>query len=149
MREAKKNLLRENEDIPVSAVQLAKIAGLRPQDLHYWAYKGYIKRRNNGTKTPFSISQLDKILLMKTLTKKYGLEAGMSSKLADDILQMYADDPDSYKAAVNLLNMFDKGIKVVAETLVRLGFNELMETEDQNNEPIQTRDEDRKRKDEP
>lgn len=118
------NILAKNRPTSISAVQLAEFTGLRPQDIHYWCQKGYLKRSRNGSKTPFSTNDIEKVLLMKELTKRYELKARAASNLADEIIEMYEDKPDSYMAALGLLECFDKGIEVVAKELAKLNWED-------------------------
>jgi len=116
----------EMKDMRVSAIQLAELAGLRPEDIHYWAHKRYIKRSGNGSKRPFSMRDLHKVCLMRDLTRKYGMDALKASKVADELLQMHADKPDAYVAALGLLEAFDKSLTTLAEVLADVGFIEAL-----------------------
>jgi len=109
-------------DIRVSAIQLAELAGLRPEDIHYWARKKLIKRSANGSKRPFAMSDLPKVSLMGELTSRFGMEAAKAAALADDLLRMHEDEPDSYVAALGLLEAFDKSIEELARVLADVGF---------------------------
>jgi len=116
------HLLPEIKDIRVSAIHLAKLAGVRPEDIHYWAYKKYIKRSSNGSKTPFSLRDLHKVSLMRDLTRKYRMDALKASTVADELLRMYADKPDAYVAALGFLEAFDRSLTTLAKVLVDVGF---------------------------
>lgn len=110
------------EEMKVSAIQLAELSGLRTEDIHYWARRGFITRKMNGSKRPFAISDLPKVQLMGKLTKLYDLDAGKASQLADDLLRMHATEPDAYVAALALLEAFDRNLTTLAQCLVKLGF---------------------------
>ena len=109
-------------DIRVSAIQLAELAGLRPEDIHYWARKKLIKRSANGSKRPFAMSDLPKVSLMGELTRRFGMEAAKAAALTDDLLRMYEDEPDSYVAALGVLEAFDKSMGTLARVLADVGF---------------------------
>lgn len=122
MKKTGHHMLAKIDGLRVSAIQLAELSGLRTEDIHYWARKGYIKRSTNGSKRPFALDDLPKVSLMGKLTKTYDLEAVKASKLADDLLEMHVDEPDAYVAALALLEAFDKSLKTLARVLARLGF---------------------------
>jgi len=114
------------KEMKVSAIQLAELSGLRTEDIHYWARRGFITRKLNGSKRPFAISDLPKVQLMGKLTKSYDLDAGKASRLADDLLKMHATKPDAYAAALALLEAFDKNLTTLASVLTKLGFVDAM-----------------------
>jgi hypothetical protein len=68
------------------------------------------------------MSDLPKVTLMAKLTKSYELDAAKASRLADDLLDMHAKEPDAYAAALTLLEVFDKSLTSLARVLTKLGF---------------------------
>lgn len=113
-------------DMKISAIQLAELSGLRTEDIHYWARKGYIRRFQNGSgsKRPFAMSELEKVRLMGELTKKYEMDALKASGLADELLKMHENEPDAYRAALTLLEAFDKSLTTLSRFLAETGFVE-------------------------
>lgn len=120
------DLSQEKRDMPVSAAYLAQQAGVRRGDIHYWARKGFIKRRADGSKTPYYLHDLPKIRLMRQIIEGLKLEAKDASALADRILKLHQAGPEQYEAAVNLVEMFIKSFDILTEILVKLGFNKAL-----------------------
>ena len=118
----------EFADMKISAIQLAELSGLRTEDIHYWARKGYISRSQNGSgsKRPFAMSELEKVRLMGNLTKKYEMDALKASGLADELLKMHETEPDAYLAALKLLETFDRSLTTLARVLAKVGFVEAL-----------------------
>jgi len=135
MKSTEKAPLQNMADLPVSAVYLAELSGIRPEDIHYWSRKGYIRNRGNGSKTPYFLGDLNKISLMKEMIESLKMEVGNASKLADKLVEMHADKPDCYRAAVNIITMFDKSLNVLTELLVKLGFNQAIQEENNEGDP--------------
>ena len=125
-------------DMKLSAVQLAELSGLRAEDIHYWARKGYINRSRNGSgsKRPFPMSELEKVRLMGSLTKKYEMDALKASELADELLKMHEREPHAYQAALKLLEAFDKGITTLARVLAEVGFVDAFDKVDKTDKGI-------------
>jgi len=119
----------EIDDMEVSAVQLAKLAGVRPEDVHYWARKGYIQHRPNGSKTPFVLSDLPRIKLMKKLIEEYSMEPSQAAPLAQRLLAISAENSEAYETALNALRLFQENLQVLANVLTKLGFNRELEKE--------------------
>ena len=152
MSESVHRMPTDIEGMRVSAIQLAELSGLRTEDIHYWARKGYITRNTNGSKRPFAMSDLPKVELMGKLTRRYDLEAVKASRLADDLLEMHADEPDAYLAGLALLDAFDKSLKTLARVLTKVGFLDalvetgLVDAGELSIDPIATRRNGRKKK---
>jgi len=109
-------------DVRVSAVHLAELAGIGVREVHYWAQKDLLRRSKNGSKTPFHLSDLDKIQLMRYLTQKYDMEAVKAAHLADELLEMHSNEPHAYEAALALLEAFERGLGDLARILAGIGF---------------------------
>lgn len=121
------NKLKQDPDqVPVSAVYLAEQTGVDRKAIHYWSRRGLIRHREKGGKSPYYLGDLEKIKLMKTITGSFSLEAVDAAQLAEELLQMYAEEPDAYQAAVNLLKMFNKSLTSLARVLAELGFSKFI-----------------------
>lgn len=141
-----KSLVFDEKDIEntkVSAVQLALLADLRPENIHYWAQKAYIRHESNGSKTPFFLSDLPRVRLLKQLTEEFEMEASRAAPFLDELLEMYENEPRAYKAAMNYLSLFKQGIGALARLLSKLGFSEAVEKKEEyaDHESAQTTEE--------
>ena len=126
MNKSNENLPDELRKMDLSAAQIASLTRLRVEDIHYWTRKGYIRQSPNGVKRKFTLNDVPKISLMGKLAGKYKLEAVKASTLADDLLEMHANEPDAYAAALDLLEAFDVSLKTLAEVLAKVGFREAL-----------------------
>jgi hypothetical protein len=122
--------------------------------VHYWAEKGFLRRTRNGTKTPYHLSDLDKVRLMQYLIGEYGMEALKAAHVADELLAMHGDEPDAYAAVLGLLEAFEKGLGHLARILAKIGLtSELMSTglvdTEGARDPLQRSQGDREEEDEP
>ena len=121
-----KEIVNKDGDMPVSARYLAHQSGVRPDTIHYWARKGFIRTRGDGSKTPYYLSDLRKVQLMNEIISNLKLEAQDASELADRILSLLQERPDQYETAIALVQMFTKSLDVLTELLTQLGFNEAL-----------------------
>ena len=116
-------------DMEVSAVQLAKLAGVRPEDVHYWARKGYIQHRSNGSKTPFLLSDLPRIRLMKQLIDEFKMEPSHAAPLAERLLAIGPETSDAYEIALMVLRLFEENLELLTRLLAKLGFKQALKEE--------------------
>lgn len=107
--------------VRVSAVHLAELGGVAVREIHYWAQEGLLRRTQNGTRTPFHASDLNKVRLMRYLTREYGMKAVKAAHVADELLEMHIDEPEAYQAALGLLEAFEKGLAHLARILAKMG----------------------------
>lgn len=126
MKQIKNTHMSNVQDPPVSAVYLSELTGLRPEDVHYWSRKGYIRNRGNGSKAPYFLGDLEKISLMKQVIDNLKMEARAASGFVDRLIEMHADDPARYEAVVDVVRLFDRSLDVLSELLVDLGFSDAL-----------------------
>ena len=105
------------KDVFVSAVQLAKLAGVKPSDIHYWGRFGYLARRENRG-APYPLDQLPKAQLLGLFTRRLSMRAEKAAQLADQLMRLYPDHPDIGGAAIDLLKAIEIRIDEVASLLV-------------------------------
>lgn len=96
-------------NVPLSAVQLARLANVRPQDIRYWGKKGYLGAGELEGES-YELGQLPKARLMALFTKRLEMNAGKSSELADDFLRLYEDRPDAFTAMIAVVQALDTRI---------------------------------------
>jgi len=118
------------DSVAVSAVYLAAQAGVRQEDVHYFARKRLIRNRRDGSKTPYYLGDLQKIRLMKLLRASFTMEVAAAARLADELLDLHQREPDAYRAALSFVSEFEKSLTVLSRLLVDLGFNEALQQED-------------------
>jgi len=106
-------------DLRISAIQLAELAGVRPEDIHYWARKGYITRSGEGSKRPFSMGLFPLTRLMKHLTKQFKMDAGSAAVIARELMKM---EPEASDAFLKVLEASQTNLQVLAGVLVEIGF---------------------------
>jgi DNA-binding transcriptional MerR regulator len=107
-------------NVPLSAVQLARLANVRPQDIRYWAKRGYLGagELEEGT---YELGQLPKARLMALFTKRLEMNAGKSSQLADEFLRRYEDRPDAFTAMIAVVQALDTRITDFVKIALDIG----------------------------
>jgi hypothetical protein len=110
-------------DVAISAVELARMARVTPADVHYWGRSRYLEKRRNGS-SAYPLSQIPKALLMGILVKQLHMDAGNASKLADQLVPVYANRPDSAEAIRTLALAVERKIEALVCLLMDTGFVE-------------------------
>jgi len=103
-------------DAAVNAVELARMAGVTAADIHYWGKSEYLAKRTGSS--PFPLSQLPKAQLMGIFAKQLHMDAGNASKLAEQLLPVYARRPDVVAALKTLAEVVESRIDGLARLLV-------------------------------
>ena len=107
----------DEKQVFISAVQLAKLAGVKPTDIHYWGRFGYLTHQTNGS-APYPLDQLPKAQLMALFTKRLEMRAEKAARLADQLMEQYPEHPDIVEAAKVLLKALEVRTAEVATLLV-------------------------------
>lgn len=107
-------------DVFVSAVQLAKLAGVKPSDIHYWGRFGYLARRKSRG-APYPLDQLPKAQLMGLFAKRLDMRAEKAAQFADQILPLLTDQIVDFQAIRSLFVALDSHIAELIALLVNEG----------------------------
>ena len=94
----------------LSAVQLASLANVRPQDIQYWGRKGYLSLRDEPGDSQYQLCQLPKAQLMALFAKRLQIRSSKASQLADDLLRLYEDRPDAFRATIAMVQALESRI---------------------------------------
>jgi hypothetical protein len=92
------------------------MAGVTAADIHYWGKSEYLAKRTGSS--PFPLSQLPKAQLMGIFAKQLHMDAGNASKLAEQLLPVYASRPDVVAALRALAELVESRIDGLARLLV-------------------------------
>jgi len=98
------------KNVFLSAAQLAHLANVRPQDIQYWSRKGYFSAGEETSPSQYQLSQLPKAQLMALLSKRLQIKSAKASQLADDLLRLYQDKPDAFKATIAMVQALESRI---------------------------------------
>lgn len=104
-------------EVAITAVELARMASVTAADIHYWGKSKYLAKRDGGS-SPFPLSQLPKAQLMGIFAKQLHMDAGNASKLAEQLLPVYAGRPDVVAALKTLAEVVESRIDGLARLLV-------------------------------
>jgi DNA-binding transcriptional MerR regulator len=113
-------------DAAVTAVELARLAGVAPKDIHYWGKSEYLEKRRNGSSS-FPLSQVPKAQLMGIFAKQLHMDAATASKLAEQLLPLYATKPDVVAALKTLAAVVDSRIDALARVLMETDFAPMLQ----------------------
>ena len=102
----------------LSAAQLAHLANVRPQDVQYWARKGYLSAGEKDGGSQYQLSQLPKAQLMALFSKRLQIKSAKASQLADDLLRLYVDKPDAFKATIAMVEALESRITEFVSMIV-------------------------------
>jgi hypothetical protein len=103
-------------EVAITAVELARMASVTAADIHYWGKSNYLSKRTGSS--PFPLSQLPKAQLMGIFAKQLHMDAGNASKLAEQLLPVYARRPDVVAALKTLAEVVESRIDGLARLLV-------------------------------
>ena len=104
-------------DLAITAVELARMAGVTPADIHYWGKSEYLKRMKNGS-SPYPATQIPKAQLMGIFAKQLHMDAASSSRLAEQLLPVYAAHPNVVEALETLAEVVEQRIEGLARLLM-------------------------------
>ena len=108
-------------NVPLSAAQLAGLANVRVQDIQYWERKNYLSTAKDPDGPQYQLSQLPKAQLMALFAKRLQMKASKASELANDLLRLYEDNPDAFKATVAMVEVLESRITEFVSMIVDLG----------------------------
>jgi hypothetical protein len=107
-------------DVAITAVEMARSAGVTPDDVRYWGRAGLVKKRRGGLSL-FPVSEIPKVQLMGIFAKQLHMDAATAARLSDRLLPLYADRPDVVECLENLAEAVDSHIEELAEELLESG----------------------------
>ena len=105
----------------LSAAQLASLANVRPQDIQYWGRKEYLSEGGEAGGLQYQLSQLPKAQLMALFAKRLQMKSKKASDLADDLLRLYEDRPDAFKATIAMVQALESRITEFVSMILDLG----------------------------
>ncbi len=109
-------------DVRLTAVQLASMANVLPQDIQYWGREGFLSRdgeRPQG-EISYTLSQLPKVKLMALFTKRLEIKAKKASELANALLLRYENSPDAFNATVGMVQLLESRITAFVDLILEL-----------------------------
>jgi len=104
-------------DVAITAVEMARSAGVTPDDVRYWGRAGLVKKRRGGLSL-FPVSEIPKVQLMGIFAKRLHMDAATAARLSDRLLPLYADRPDVVERLESLAEAVDSHIEELAERLL-------------------------------
>ena len=104
-------------DAGITAVEMARLAGVGASDIHYWGKSKYLQRRGSGSSS-FPLSEVPKAQLMGIFAKQLHMDAGEASRLAEQLLPLYATKPDVIAALGTLAAAVQSRIDALAGILL-------------------------------
>lgn len=107
-------------NVPLSAAQLAGLANVRLQDIQYWGRKKYLSTGENSDGAQYQLNQLPKAQLMALFAKRLQMKSEKASQLADDLLRLYEDKPDAFKATIAMVQALESRITDFVSMIVEL-----------------------------
>ena len=102
----------------VTAVELARLSGAVPADIHYWGKKGYLEKK--GGLSSFPVSQLPKAKMMVLLAGRLQIRPKKASELSDEFLLPYQNRPDAFTAMVAVVEALDTRITQFVDLVLEL-----------------------------
>jgi len=97
--------------------EFARLAGVEAADIHYWGKSKYLKKREGGS-SPFPLSELPKAQLMGIFAKQLHMDAANASRLAEQLLPLYASNPDLVPALGILAGVIESRIDGLGRLLI-------------------------------
>lgn len=125
-----------DDDVSLSATQLAKLAGVQPNDLAYWGRAGFLdvkgEKRDENKEVDdegraFSLGQLPKAKLLGLFAKRLQIKASRASEIADELLEHYRTEPEKFAATVSMVQLLETKITAFIDLLVERDLVPLME----------------------
>jgi hypothetical protein len=107
-------------NVPLSAAQLAGLANVRLQDIQYWGRKGYLSSGQDCNGSQYQLSQLPKAQLMALFAKRLQMNAEKASQIAEDLLRLYENKPDAFKATIAMVEALESKISDFVSMIVDL-----------------------------
>ena len=104
-------------DVGITAVELARMAGVTPADVRYWGKNKHLEKQKNGSSS-YPLSQVPKAQLMGIFAKQLHMDAAKASMLAEQLLPMYAKHPDIVGALKTLAEVVENRIDGLAHLLM-------------------------------
>ena len=104
-------------DAGITAAELARMAGVTAADVHYWGKNGHLEKRNNVS-SPYPLAQVPKAQLMGIFAKQLHMDAVSAAGLAEQLLPLYAKQPDIVAALRILAEVIENRIDGLAHMLL-------------------------------
>jgi len=123
-------------NVPLSAAQLAGLANVRLQDIQYWGRKKYLSTGQDADGSQYQLNQLPKAQLMALFARRLQMKSAKASQLADDLLRLYEDEPDAFKATIAMVQALESRITEFVSLIVEMNLvpriGEMLEEEKVN-----------------